>query len=116
MKDPPREWELSRFRPITKLALPSRATNALFRSGVRSVGQLVARSREELMTEVLGLGEVMLRVIEAAVAEESLSLPPADIPSAAFAQISVCRARRVSKTGRHVNKHKASITPTDEKP
>lgn len=77
----PRERELTRFRPVTELALPSRATNALLRNGVRSVGQLIARSKEDLMTEITGLGEGMLKIIEASLALENLSLARADEPS-----------------------------------
>lgn len=110
----PRERELGRFRPITELALPSRATNALLRSGVRSVGQLITRSREDLMTEVMGLGEGMLKVIEAALALENLSLAPANIPSSVFVQISPPRARSRPKTSRHVNNHKAWVRLDEE--
>lgn len=112
----PRERELARFRPVTELALPSRATNALLRNGVRSVGQLIARSKEDLMTEIMGLGEGMLKVIEASLALENLSLAPTDKPSVAFAQVPPRRARSRSKTDRHVTNHKAWIGPRDDNP
>lgn len=115
MKASPRERELTRFRAITDLGLPSRATNALLRGGVRSVGQLISWSREDLMTEIVGLGEKAITVIEASLALENLSLARAEAPSAVFAQIPPGRARSRPKINRHVNKHMAWIRLGDEK-
>ena len=73
-----RHRELTRVRPLSALALTSRITNALLRSGVNSVGQLISRSREDLMAEITGLGEGSLKIIEAAVALENLALAPTE--------------------------------------
>lgn len=110
----PDERDLGLNRGISDLHLPSRATNALLRGGVRSIGQLITWSREDLMTEIVGLGEKTIMVIEASLALENLSLARAEAPSAVFAQISPGRARRRPKINRHVNKHLACISPGDE--
>lgn len=111
-----RERELSRFRPVTELALPSRATNALLRSGVRSVGQLITRSREDLMTEIIGLGQGTLKAVEAALALENLSLAPSEIPSSVFARTSAGQVRGGPKTNRHIRNHNERVQPGDESP
>lgn len=67
------------------------------------------------MTEIVGLGEKGLTVIEASLALESLSLARAEAPSAVFAHIPPGRARSRRKIHRHVNKHMAWIRPGDEK-
>ena len=68
------------------------------------------------MTEIMGLGEGMLKLIEASLAQENLSLARTDAPSAVFAQISPRRARSRPKTGRHINNHKVWIRPGEDKP
>ena len=52
-----RSIELQRARPISELRLPSRAANGLARHGVNSIGQLIARSRQDLKNEIHGLGD-----------------------------------------------------------
>lgn len=69
-----RKVELTRTRPVTVLRLPRRAENALLRNGVYTVAQLIARSRNEVLAEVVGLGVGSLRTVEDALAMENLSL------------------------------------------
>lgn len=116
MNASPRERELNRFRPVTELALPSRATNALLRGGVRSVGQLITRSRDDLMAEIMGLGAGMLMVIEASLALENLSLARTNVSSGSFAEMESRRAQGRPKTSRHVDNHKAWSRPGDDRP
>ncbi|MDJ0457055.1 DNA-directed RNA polymerase subunit alpha C-terminal domain-containing protein [Arthrobacter sp. NQ7] len=106
-----RERELNRARPITELALPPRAMNALLRGGVNSVGQLIARSREDLLTGIIGLGEGTLKIIETALAQESLTLATAKIPSSTFTQIPTRRALARAKTSRHTKNHNTWQAP-----
>ncbi|MFC0457721.1 DNA-directed RNA polymerase subunit alpha C-terminal domain-containing protein [Arthrobacter liuii] len=105
-----RQRELTRVRSINELALPSRATNALLRGGANSVGQLISRSREDLMTEIIGLGEGTLKTIETALSQEDLTLAPAKIPSSAFTQTTPRRALARAKTNRHIKNHYAWIS------
>lgn len=99
-----RDRELTRVRPLSALGLPSRITNALLRSGINSVGQLISRSREDLITEITGLGERSLKIIEAAVALEDLELAPPEVLSSAFTRTS--RA----KNNRHIKNHNTWVT------
>jgi hypothetical protein len=102
-----RQRELTRVRPITELELPSRATNALLRSGVNSVGQLISRSREDLLTEIIGLGEGTLKIIETTLATENLTLAPTESPSSTFTRTPTRRALTRAKTSRHIKNHNA---------
>lgn len=111
-----RRRELTRVRPIRELALPPKATNALLRGGVNSVGQLITRSREDLMTEIIGLGAGSLKAIETALSQENLTLATAEIPSSAFTQIPTRRALARTKTNRHVKNHKAWVSSTVDGP
>ncbi|QCP00126.1 hypothetical protein FCN77_23460 [Arthrobacter sp. 24S4-2] len=69
-----RSIELQRARPISELRLPARATNSLARHGVNTVGQLIARSRQDLKNEIHGLGIGSISDIEGALKQEGLSL------------------------------------------
>lgn len=109
-----RQRELTRVRPITELALPPRAVNALLRGGVNSIGQLISRSGEDLVTEIIGLGEGTLKTIEAALSRENLTLATAQIPSSTFTQISTRRALTRTKTSRHVKNHNAWVNAADD--
>ena len=66
--------ELQRQRPVSVLLLPGRVQNSLLRHGIRTVAQLIARSQEDLMTEVRGLGATSAAVIVKALADEGLRL------------------------------------------
>jgi DNA-directed RNA polymerase alpha subunit len=49
-----RELELQ--RPAARLFLPGRVQNALLGHGIRTVGRLITRSEEDLLTEVRAWG------------------------------------------------------------
>ena len=66
--------ELQQARPISELRLPARAANGLARHGVNTIGQLIARSRQDLKNEINGLGIGSIRDIEVALKQEGLSL------------------------------------------
>jgi hypothetical protein len=111
-----RHRELTRVRPLSALALPSRITNALLRGGVNSVGQLISRSREDLTTEITGLGEGSLTIIEAALALENLALAPTETLSSAFTRTSTSRALSSAKNNRHIKNHNTWLTPLTPAP
>jgi DNA-directed RNA polymerase alpha subunit len=69
--------ELQLARPISELRLPARAANGLARHGVNTVGQLVARSRQDLKNEIHGLGSGSISEIEKALMREGLNLATA---------------------------------------
>ena len=69
-----RELELHRQRPVSLLFLPGRVQNSLLRHGIRTVGQLITRSEEDLLTEVRGLGATSTAAIVIALAREGLNL------------------------------------------
>lgn len=69
--------ELQQARPISELRLPARAANCLARHGVNTIGQLIARSRQDLKNEINGLGIGSIRDIEEALKQEGLSLATA---------------------------------------
>lgn len=69
-----RQTDLERGRPLGELQLPAKAENALLRNGIRTVGQLIARSPDELMNESIALGQGSLAVIEEALTRNGLSL------------------------------------------
>lgn len=64
----------STTRPIAELGLPLRARNALLRHGVTTIQDLISRSHNELLTEIVGLGVGSLIAIEEALALQNLSL------------------------------------------
>jgi DNA-directed RNA polymerase alpha subunit len=72
-----RSIELQRARPISELRLPARAANGLARHGVNTIGQLIARSRQDLKNEIQGLGVGSISGIEEALKREGLSLATA---------------------------------------
>jgi DNA-directed RNA polymerase alpha subunit len=72
----PRTIELGQVRPVAELGLSRRAVNTLLRHGVNTVGQLIARSSDDLYLELHGLGEISLKEIEDALAGQGLSLSP----------------------------------------
>ena len=72
-----RSIELQRARPISELRLPARAANSLARHGVNTIGQLIARSRQDLKNDIHGLGIGSISVIEEALTREGLSLAAA---------------------------------------
>ncbi|MEQ4518186.1 DNA-directed RNA polymerase subunit alpha C-terminal domain-containing protein [Pseudarthrobacter sp. B907] len=111
-----RDRELTRVRPLSALALPSRITNALLRSGINSVGQLISRSREDLITEITGLGEKSLKIIETALALENLALAPPETLPSAFTRASTSRALSSAKNHRHIKNHNTWVTSTDASP
>lgn len=111
-----RDREVARVRPLSALALPSRITNALLRSGVNCVGQLISRSREDLITEITGLGEGSLKIIEAALALENLALAPTETLSSAFTRTSTSRAVSSAKNNRHIKNHNTWLTPPTPTP
>lgn len=98
------------------MALPSRATNALLRGGVNSVGQLIRRSREDLLTEIIGLGEGTLKAIEAALARQNLTLAATEIASSAFTQAPTRRPLSRAKTSRHIKNHNTWASSSDHSP
>lgn len=69
--------ELQQARPISELRLPARAANGLARHGVNTIGQLIARSRQDLKNDIHGLGTGSIRDIEEALKREGLSLATA---------------------------------------
>lgn len=72
-----RSSELQQARPISELRLPARAANGLARHGVNTIGQLIARSRQDLKNEIHGLGFGSIGDIEEALKREGLSLATA---------------------------------------
>ena len=103
--------ELKRPGPLAHLRLPSKVENALLRQGIRTIGQLISRSREDLVTEVRGLGSTAALAIVDALAGEGLTL--ADDAG---------EMRYPGKTRQHVLNHYAwldpvsPIPPTGERP
>lgn len=88
--------ELQQARPISELRLPARAANGVARHGVNTIGQLIARSRQDLKNEINGLGIGSIRDIEEALKQEGLSLATAG------------RALRYSRPlSRHARNHHA---------
>ncbi|WP_251039323.1 DNA-directed RNA polymerase subunit alpha C-terminal domain-containing protein [Arthrobacter sp. ISL-72] len=73
----PSSIELQLARPISELCLPARAANGLARHGVNTVGQLIARSRQDLKNEIHGLGSGSISEIEKALKREGLNLAAA---------------------------------------
>jgi len=69
-----RSIELQRARPISELRLPARAANGLARHCVNTIGQLIARSRQDLKNEINGLGIGSISDIEEALKREGLGL------------------------------------------
>lgn len=67
-----------------------------------SVGQLISRSPEDLLTEIIGLGARTLKVIEDALAREHLTLAATEITSSAFTQATTRSALTRAKTSRHM--------------
>lgn len=105
-----RHRELARVRNLSALALPPRITNALLRSGINSVGQLISRSREDLMAEITGIGEGSLKIIESVLALENLGLAPSETQPTAFTRTSASRVRSSAKNNRHIKNHNTWVT------
>ena len=61
-------------RPIKDLELSVRSENCLLRGGVHTIGDLVSKSRSELM-KIRNLGKISLREIEEKLERFSISLP-----------------------------------------
>jgi len=61
-------------RPIKDLELSVRSENCLLRGGVHTIGDLVSKSRSELM-KIRNLGKISLREIEEKLEKFSISLP-----------------------------------------
>jgi DNA-directed RNA polymerase alpha subunit len=91
-----RSIELQRARPISELRLPARAANGLARHGVNTIGQLIARSRQDLKNEIHGLGIGSISDIEEALKREGLSLATAGRGS-----------RSTRPLSRHARNHRA---------
>lgn len=100
-----RRAELERVRPLTGLQLPSRVENALIRHGIGSVGQLIARSQEDLLTEIRGFGTGSAAAVVEAPAREGLLLAE----DAGY-------TRYPLKTRRHVLNHYAWLDPLPPTP
>ena len=62
--------------------VPLRARNAVLRHGMTCIEDLTSRSRQELLTEIIGLGIGSLNRIEEALARKNLSLAPEGTHSA----------------------------------
>ncbi|MFJ4208006.1 DNA-directed RNA polymerase subunit alpha C-terminal domain-containing protein [Paenarthrobacter sp. NPDC089675] len=88
--------------PIISLGLPSRATNALARHGIRTVEVLATWSRAELQGQIIGLGSSSVDLIEAAVRTTGRQLAVAD-PGKPY------QLARVSTNQRHIANHHAWV-------
>lgn len=95
-----RNAELKRPRPLAHLQLPARVENALLRGGIRTIGQLITRSREDLVTEIRGLGAIAALTIVDALAGEGLTLAR-----------DAGETRYPGKTRQHVLNHYAWLDP-----
>ena len=100
-----RDAELKRPRPLAHLRLPSKVENALLRQGIRTIGQLISRSREDLVTEVRGLGSTGALAIVDALAGEGLTLAN-----------DAGEMRYPGKTRQHVLNHYAWLDPVSPTP
>lgn len=89
---------------VSGLGLPSRAENALARHGIRSVDVLVTWSRSELLTQVVGLGDGSLDLIEKVLASRGRQLA-ADNAGKTYQQ------SHASTNRRHIKNHHAWVTP-----
>ena len=68
------------------------------------------------MTEITGLGEGSLKIIEAALALENLALAPAEALSSGLTRTSTSRALGSAKNNRHIKNHNVWVTSTDASP
>jgi len=66
-------------RGIKDLELSVRSENCLLRGGVHTIGDLVSKSRSELM-KIRNLGKISLREIEEKLEKFSISLPGEEAP------------------------------------
>lgn len=98
-----RQTDLERGRPLGELQLPARAENALLRNGIRTVGQLIAHSPDELMNEFIALGQGSLAVIEEALTRNGLSL-------ATNKKVRRYERQNSRTSARHVRNHNAWLT------
>ena len=89
---------------VNELNLPPRVMNALIRHGVQTIGQLATRTRNEWLTEIVGLGVGSVRAIEEALAREDLSL-------VAESFVSVRARPYAHPKDRHVRNHQAWLAP-----
>ena len=67
--------------PIHELELSIRSENCLLRGGIHTVGELLQRSREELL-KIRNLGKISLKEIEEKLQNLGYELRPDDVPSA----------------------------------
>ncbi|WP_311212339.1 MULTISPECIES: DNA-directed RNA polymerase subunit alpha C-terminal domain-containing protein [unclassified Arthrobacter] len=89
---------------VSSLGLPSRAENALVRHGIRTVEVLTTWSRLELLTQVVGLGDGSLDLIEAVLAHMGRHLA-ADDAGRRYHQ------PRAGTNQRHIKNHHAWAVP-----
>ena len=66
-------------RAIKDLELSVRSENCLLRGGVHTIGDLVSKSRSELM-KIRNLGKISLREIEEKLEKFSITLPGEEAP------------------------------------
>ncbi|WP_396020565.1 DNA-directed RNA polymerase subunit alpha C-terminal domain-containing protein [Arthrobacter sp. ISL-48] len=86
------------------LGLSTRGRNALLRHGIRTVGQLITRSRDDLVHEIFGLGTRAVTEIEAALYREGLGLAAERGPQR-------YRGTYSANTSRHTKNHYLWLTP-----
>lgn len=97
-----RPAETSRVVLITELEIPTRATQALARHGIRSVGVLITWSRAELAKEVIGLGEKSLDALEEVLTGQGLAFAREEPRSTQQVQTPLTNSR-------HINNHNVWI-------
>lgn len=73
---------LGMFDLLADPHLSPRARNALLRHGMTTIEELTSRTRQELLTEIIGLGAGSLNQIEEALARKNLTLATASTHSA----------------------------------
>ncbi|GAB2714764.1 hypothetical protein ACX801_09030 [Arthrobacter bambusae] len=96
---------MKRNLPLREIKLPRMTVNALLRSGVQTVGQLIALSAKNLREDVAGIGAGSILAIEGALADEGLRLAPDNGSD-----------RYIRPSDRHVRNHKAWLQPVVELP
>lgn len=70
------EVQLGIFDLLADPHLSTRARNALLRHGMDTIEELTSRTRQELLTEIIGLGTGSVNRIEEALARKNLTLAP----------------------------------------
>lgn len=96
---------MERELPLSEIKLPRMTANALLRSGVQTVGQLIALSAKNLREGVAGIGTGSILAIEDALADEGLRLAP---DNGSY--------RYVRSSDRHVRNHNTWLQPVVDLP